>query len=56
MATKVFLVTISATKRGDFETDEKMAQLEASFINIIQEINMTDGGGDLKVTSIVEQE
>jgi hypothetical protein len=55
MATKVFEVTIDEEKHPTIGTDEHLAQLEASFLNIIEEINMANTGAKLKVTSVEEQ-
>jgi hypothetical protein len=56
MAQKQFLVVIEEeTILEDAGTADKVTQLEAQFLDIIQEINMCNTHVHLKVTSIVEQ-
>jgi len=53
--TKQYLVTIETEKLQASAPDEKVSQLEAVFVNIVEEINMSNGQAQLRVTSVEEQ-
>jgi hypothetical protein len=54
MATKTYTVVIEEAKLFDVP-DDKITQLENTFKNIVEEINLTNGSAQLKVVSIQEQ-